>query len=207
MARLLATRLETWSQCDHGRHRRFYHNNRIVKYDEELYKFFLHAKHVGGMLNMSGYCAVQGLCWHRKGVVYSGIKFVLAASSVVWFDHASIVLHSIYSFNVWDYQSDSIGTKYFKLYRGGLRVFRFYFYDHQYTENYPVLGSKVADSRFELAFHKAVCDVRKDDMEVIQDVLYHTGVLVTLYFVQLARYVRDDPEWDNEVTVTIVYVY
>jgi hypothetical protein len=74
---------------------------------------------------------------------------------------------------------------YFKLYSAGIRAFRFYSYDRGYTENYSVLGSEAIDSRFEYAFHTAICDEKKDDMDVIQDVLYHTGVLVTLYIVQL----------------------
>jgi hypothetical protein len=70
-------------------------------------------------------------------------------------------------------------------------VLRFYFYDWQYTRNYPVLGDDSTDSRFEYNFHKAVTNLEKDDMDVIQDVLYHTGVLVSLYIVQLTRYVLD----------------
>ena len=97
--------------------------------------------------------------------------------------------NTVYSFNVWNHRDDTITTMYFKLYRRGQRVFRFYFYNQMYTQNYPVLGSGVLDSHFQLVFHKAVCDANKDDDDVIQDVLYHTGVLVTQYLVQLTRFV------------------
>jgi hypothetical protein len=61
-----------------------------------------------------------------------------------------------------------------------------------FPENNPVLGSQVRDTRFEYVFHTAVRNTKLDVEEVIQDILYHTGVLISPYFVQLARFIRDD---------------
>lgn len=171
--------------------RDFYHTELTRKYDEDLYKCFLLAKH-GERDSERTKTSTQGLCWHRQGVVYSGIKFVLACSNVALYDTATIVRPStVFCFNVWCHRKDSIRTAYYKLYSSGSRVLRFYFYDCQYTRNYPVLGDDSTDSRFDYNFHKAVTNLEKDDIDVIQDVLYHTGVLVSLYIVQLTRYVLD----------------
>lgn len=164
--------------CQRESHRSFEHTRAMIEYDADLYMFFLHIKHM--------LCYIRRVCWYRKGIVYSGIRFVFASSCTnAYNSNTSICENNVYSFNVWDYTTDICRTVYFKLYSAGIRAFRFYSYDRGYTENYSVLGSEAIDSRFEYAFHTAICDEKKDDMDVIQDVLYHTGVLVTLYIVQL----------------------
>lgn len=170
-----------------GNHPMFPYTDMMRKYDEDLYLFFMNVKHEAMYQDT--------LCWYREGVMYSGIKFVLSSCS--WAAHSAAVCpRKVYSFNVWCYHNDTIQTKYLKLYRDGSHVSHFYFYDHLFTENNPVLGSEASDARFECAFHKAVCDSRLDVTDAIQDILYHTHVLVSPYFLQLARFVRDNDEWD-----------
>lgn len=114
------------------------------KYDEDLYNSFLNVKHVEEEQTT--------LCWFRKGVVYSGIAFVMLLPG--WSDHLSTVFcqREVSLFNLWKYPADIISAYYFKLFVGGTCVLRFYFYDHFFLEPSTVLGSRTADTRFELVF-------------------------------------------------------
>ena len=49
-----------FGNCGHGYHKRSQHTKTMIKYDEDLYKFFLHTKHE---------VLCEGVCWHREGVM------------------------------------------------------------------------------------------------------------------------------------------
>jgi hypothetical protein len=166
--------------------RDFYASCLTKRYDTDLYRCFLLANHAQNLHDK------KSTCWYRKGVVYSGIKFVMVCDNVEMYEIPMTVKPStVFCANIWCYKQDSIHTMYYKLYSSDARrVFRFR-YPCMQDENYNILGGHDVDSRFEYAFHKAITDIRKEDDEVIQNILYHIGVLVSLYIVKLARFALD----------------
>jgi hypothetical protein len=105
--------------------RDFYPSCLTKRYDTDLYRCFLLANHAQKWLNLHD---KKSMCWYRKGVVYSGIEFLMACYNVEMYEIPMIVKPStVFCANMWCYKQDSIHTAYYKLYSpDARRVFRFY---------------------------------------------------------------------------------
>jgi hypothetical protein len=150
-------------------------------YDEDLFNFFFNVKHEQDGRNT--------VCWYREGVLYSGIAFAFAIPS--WGSNEAVCWRKEYVFSLWKYSGDIISTHYFKLRHWNNYYLVFVRDNGVFYNTETVLGSERADSLYETAFNRAVCDTTLNVIDVIQCVLRHTRVLISPRFVVLARLARN----------------
>ncbi|CAB3977938.1 Hypothetical predicted protein [Paramuricea clavata] len=161
----------------------FFHTKKGIAFNEALKESFgAKKKHEG----------TGKIIWYDRDVFYTGIESVFWGKVSPNIARTPVDRYTIHGMDGF-YQS-KIGrdrfhkTAFFKL-ADDEKVLKFYFYTHNYAHNHPVLGLAEMDAHFETYFHLALTE--KDDINAIQYILQHTGVLVSLFIIQLARFTWD----------------